>query len=313
MPSKKRKQKSQKNDRMRLEECRAKLAAIGESQAVIEFHMDGTIIHANQNFLNALGYELGEIVGKHHKTFVETQERESQDYRDFWATLNNGNFHNGQFKRIRKDGQEIFIDAMYYPIADKSGRPYKIIKFATDITDQVLLQRRTEEAGMAVSTNIEQMVETIREISGYANQTATLAMETEKEMETTSDSVKKLDESSRVIERVVELIRNLADQTNLLALNATIESARAGEAGKGFAVVANEVKELAKQTADATESIDQSVSEIRGLISESVQSAGRVSDSIRSVNESMSSVAQAVEQQSTTMDGLNETAINLRM
>ena len=245
--------------------------------------------------------------------FVEAAEHESQGYRDFWATLNNGNFHNGQFKRIRKDGNEIFIDAMYYPIADSNGRPYKVVKFATDVTDQVLLQRRTEEAGMAVSTNIEQMVETIREISGYANQTASLAMETEKEMQTTSESVKKLDESSRVIERVVELIRNLADQTNLLALNATIESARAGEAGKGFAVVANEVKELAKQTADATESIDQSVSEIRGLISESVQSAGRVSESIRSVNESMSSVAQAVEQQSSTMDGLNETAVTLRM
>jgi methyl-accepting chemotaxis protein len=156
------------------------------------------------------------------------------------------------------------------------------------------------------------MLTTISDISSHVSQTAGLARETESAVDKAATSVKKLDECSREIEKIVELIRNLAEQTNLLALNATIESARAGEAGKGFAVVANEVKELAKQTAMATENIDSSVTEIRELVSENVDSTSRVSDSIRGVTESMTSVASAVEEQSATMHSLHETATQLR-
>ena len=300
-------------DEKELHECKSKLNAISRSQAVIEFELDGTITYANDNFLNAVGYRLDEIVGKHHRMFVSPEERESSAYRQFWDSLNAGQFHAGKFLRIRKDGSDVWIQAMYYPIEGMDGKPAKVVKYATDITDQVLLQQRTGEAGSAVSSSIEQMVATIQEISGHVNQTATTASTTKHEVDATTESVNKLEESSRVIERVVELIRNLADQTNLLALNATIESARAGEAGKGFAVVANEVKELAKQTADATESIDSSVSTIRELISESVESTSRASDSIRSVNESMTSVASAVEEQSATMQALNVTAAELKL
>ena len=301
-----------RNQAERLQECLSKLDAISCTQAVIEFELDGTIITANENFLNALQYDLDEIVGQHHRIFVDAEEREGADYRNFWAKLNAGESSSGQFRRIRKDGQEIWIQAMYYPIVGSDGKPNKVVKYAVDITDQVALEKRTKQAGSAVSDSIEQMVSTISEISGHVNQTAQLASSTERAVDETAESVRRLDDSSRVIEKVVELIRNLAEQTNLLALNATIESARAGDAGKGFAVVANEVKELAKQTADATQNIDESVTEIRNLISESVQSTTRVSESIRGVTESMTSVASAVEQQSATMQSLNETAGQLR-
>ena len=293
--------------REKLQECESKLEAIGRSKAVIEFQMDGTILHANNNFQAALGYTLDEIVGRHHRIFVATDEHTQPEYRQFWAALNRGEFFSGVYKRIRKDGTEIWIDAVYFPVVDVNGQLIKVVKFASDVTKQVKLKQRTESARNTVNVNIEQMVETIREISTRANETAELAHSTEVEVKKTSSAVQKLNESSRVIERVVELIRNLADQTNLLALNATIESARAGEAGRGFAVVANEVKELAKQTSDATENINETVNEIQSLIAESVGSAAAVSERIVQVNESMSSVASAVEEQSTTMRMIHET------
>ena len=112
--------------------------AIRRSQAVIEFNMDGTIIDANQLFLNAMGYTLDEVKGKHHRMFVEPEYAESNDYRAFWSNLNQGNFDSGEYKRLAKGGREVWIQASYNPILDKTGKPYKVIKFATDVTQQKL-------------------------------------------------------------------------------------------------------------------------------------------------------------------------------
>src|SRR5829696_2128550 len=105
----------------------AQVAAIDKSQAVIEFAMDGTILTANQNFLDALGYRLEEIRGKHHSMFVLPAMRESADYRAFWANLNRGEFQAAEYKRIAKGGREIWIQASYNPIPDSSGKPCKVI------------------------------------------------------------------------------------------------------------------------------------------------------------------------------------------
>lgn len=113
----------------------AKLAALSKSQAIIEFNMDGTIITANQNFLGALGYSLDEIKGKHHGMFVDPKYRESRDYGLFWENLRAGKFDAAQYKRLGKGGKEIWIEASYNPVFDESGHPYKVIKIATDITE----------------------------------------------------------------------------------------------------------------------------------------------------------------------------------
>jgi methyl-accepting chemotaxis protein len=113
------------------------IEALGKSQAVIEFNMDGTIITANQNFLNALGYRLEEIKGKHHQMFVAENERNSPAYREFWKALNDGKYQAAEYKRIGKGGKEVWIQASYNPLL-RGGKPYKVVKFASDITAEKL-------------------------------------------------------------------------------------------------------------------------------------------------------------------------------
>jgi methyl-accepting chemotaxis protein len=139
-----------------LQDALAKAAAIGRSQAVIEFNLDGTIITANSNFLDAMGYTLDEIRGKHHSMFVEPGQRDSQAYKAFWGNLNRGELQAAQYKRIAKGGREVWIQASYNPILDKSGKPFKVIKFATDITAQKI--HDMESDGMVAAINRAQAV-----------------------------------------------------------------------------------------------------------------------------------------------------------
>jgi len=114
----------------------AVLNAISRSHALIEFKLDGTVITANENFLKLLGYRLEEVKGKHHQMFVEAAYRGTPEYRQFWDRLNRGEFVAGQFKRITKDGHEVWIEASYGPILDRAGRPYKVVKIAADVTKE---------------------------------------------------------------------------------------------------------------------------------------------------------------------------------
>jgi methyl-accepting chemotaxis protein len=119
-------------------ELQAKLDAIDKSQGTIEFNLDGTVITANENFLNVMGYSLREAVGQHHRVFCESSYSNSNEYKDFWKKLNRGEFDSGEYKRIGKGGKEIWIQASYNPIFDSHGKPVKIIKFATEVTEQKL-------------------------------------------------------------------------------------------------------------------------------------------------------------------------------
>src|ERR1700744_4598853 len=134
----------------------AQAAAIGKSQAVIEFNLDGTIITANQNFLDAMGYRLDESQGKHPQLFAGPGGRDSAGCRSFWATLNRGEFQAAEYKRIAKGGREIWIQPSYNPIFDKSGKPVRVVKFATDITARKI--RRMEDAGKIAAISRAQAV-----------------------------------------------------------------------------------------------------------------------------------------------------------
>ncbi|HUQ70396.1 MAG TPA: methyl-accepting chemotaxis protein [Planctomycetaceae bacterium] len=122
-----------------------RIAAIDKSQAVIEFNLDGTIVTANENFLNAMGYRLDEIKGQHHSLFVDPTFRSSQEYKEFWAKLNRGEAAPGEYQRIGKGGKELWLQAIYNPLLDANGKPVKVVKYASDITAQVNEQRQQEE------------------------------------------------------------------------------------------------------------------------------------------------------------------------
>ncbi|HEY7774164.1 MAG TPA: PAS domain-containing protein [Marinagarivorans sp.] len=118
----------------------SQIEAIGKSQAIIEFNLDGTIITANENFLNCVDYSLHEVQGKHHSLFVDSETRDSPDYRRFWDNLRQGQYQSGEFKRIAKGGKDVWIIASYNPILDPKGAPFKIVKYATDVTDDKIKQ-----------------------------------------------------------------------------------------------------------------------------------------------------------------------------
>ena len=335
----------------RVEQARlsAMLDAIDRSQAVIEFKMDGTILAANDNFLRVMGYTLDEVKGRHHSLFVDDATRTGPGYADYWARLGRGEYQAGEFRRVGKGGREVWIQGSYTPVPDRTGKPVKVVKYASDTTAQVKLRldvegvlRRVAEsatalaaasrqlggvsqqmaanaeetsaqAGVAsaaaeqvstsvatVATGAEEMGASIREIARSAHEAAKVAMSAVKVADRTNDTVAKLGESSAAIGNVVKVITSIAQQTNLPALNATIEAARAGEAGKGFAVVANEVKELAKQTARATEDIGRKIEAIQGDTRGAVEAIGQIGKVIAEINDILNTIASAVEEQTAT-------------
>jgi methyl-accepting chemotaxis protein len=306
------------------------ILAIGKAQAVIQFELDGTILIANENFLSVMGYSLDEVKGRHHSMFVEASYKNSAEYGEFWRKLGRGEYQSAQYKRIAKGGKEVWIQASYNPILDMNGKPFKVVKFATDITAQIELManvrklidenigaidgavRNAEEQATSaasaatessanvnsVATGAEELSASIREISESMNKSMAAVNGTVNHAATADKSAQKLEAAAKSMGAIVGIIQDIASQINLLALNATIESARAGDAGKGFAVVANEVKNLARQASDATDQINREISDVQAVSGEVIAALQEIQSSVVSVKDFVSGTASAVEEQS---------------
>jgi methyl-accepting chemotaxis protein len=289
-------------DKLKAANYAGQIEAIGKSQAVIEFGMDGKVLTANANFLGALGYSLAEIQGKHHSLFVPSDQRDGQAYRAFWANLNRGEFQSGEYERVGKGGKQIWIQASYNPIRDLNGQPFKVVKYASDTTAQVLARMRSEKVrGMmeSVAAGAEELNASVREISAAMSKSRDTALTAVEQVESADQQAQRLSEAAESMSSIVQLIGDITGQINLLALNATIESARAGEAGRGFAVVASEVKNLANQAKQATDKIEQEIANLNGISGDVVGALGSIKKAIQEVSEYVTSTAAAVEEQST--------------
>jgi methyl-accepting chemotaxis protein len=277
------------------------IEAIGKSQAVIEFGMDGVILNANDNFLKTLGYALAEIKGKHHSLFVPPQARDSAGYREFWAALKRGEFQSGEYERLGKGGRQVWIQASYNPIRDLNGKPYKIVKFAADTTVQVVTRMKSERVrGMMeqVAAGAEQLNASVQQIADAMAKSKDTAATAVERVDVADQQAQRLSSAAGSMSSIVELIADITGQINLLALNATIESARAGEAGRGFAVVAAEVKNLANQAQQATDKIGSEIGNLNGISSDVIGALNAIKNAIRGVSEYVSSTATAVDEQS---------------
>ncbi|WP_428671011.1 methyl-accepting chemotaxis protein [Roseibium sp.] len=316
------------------------LNAINKSQAVIHFDLDGTIQYANENFLSTMGYTLDEIVGEHHSMFVEPEYKASKEYRRFWDDLAAGKFQSDEFKRIGKGGKEVWIQATYNLILDAAGRPFKVVKFATDRTAQVMERHRRAEVQQRIDRDLaeianaisettqqatnsasaseqtsssvqtvaaaaEELVASIQEISRQVQTALNVSQDAVKEAERSGEIMSGLSDDAKTIGSVIELINGIADQTNLLALNATIEAARAGEAGKGFAVVASEVKNLASQTSKATEEISSQIGMMQETTEQAVKAIEAIMAVINNIGDIASSIASAVEEQTAVTNDIS--------
>lgn len=307
------------------------LEAINTSYAYIEFDLKGNILSANQNFLNATGYTAAELTGKHHSMFCDVEIRNSQDYGRHWSELAAGNPQVGTYKRLKKNGEIVWLQSVYAPIKDEVGRVCKIIKIATNNTAKVNLEKEvmtiaerfanqalsissestavamgsqslgatTEEMNASVeelSASIDSIAQNSKAADNLGKSTQQSADEGSVAIAKSIEAMEMINKSSEEISEIVKVISEIASQTNLLAFNAAIEAARAGEHGLGFSVVADEVRKLAERSSQATKEISKLITESVKRVNLGGQVSKEAATAFKNIVEGVTKTTQAISE-----------------
>jgi methyl-accepting chemotaxis protein len=274
-------------------DCESQVAAINRSQATVEFDLDGTVRTANENFLRIVGYSLAEVQGRPHAMFVEPEGRDAPEYRSFWQALKRGEFHSAQVKRIGQGGREVWLMATYNPILDLHGRPYKIVKFAQDVTAQALLQRQLgvaveKVAGAAVEgdltarieldnaggelgalcTAVNQVLEATAKLVGQVRHAAGEVRSGAEEIargnanlsQRTEQQAASLEETASSMEQMTSSVRQTADnasQANQLAVAARQQAEKGGTVVGSAVAAMGHINHASKKIVDIIDVIDE--------------------------------------------------------
>jgi methyl-accepting chemotaxis protein len=283
-------------EKLRSAEFEGQLAAISKAQAIIEFKLDGTILTANDNFLKTLGYSLDEVKGKHHRLFVDPAYGESAEYRLFWDRLSRGQYDARLYKRIGKGGREIWIQASYNPIFDPSGKPYKVVKYATDVTEQVRtkdaldravqetqaivqaviegdLTQRISTAGKsgqieALSLSVNELIGSMMTVVGQIKRAACEVQVGAEEIskgnvhlsQRTEEQASSLEETASSMEEMTSTVKNTADnasQARQLSLAAREQAEKGGAIVDSAVVAMGEINASSKKISDIISVIDE--------------------------------------------------------
>lgn len=288
----------------------ALIRAMQRSMAVIEFDMQGHVLHANELFLRGMGYQLSDIQGKHHRLFCPPEISNSAEYQQFWQQLQQGQFVAARFRRIDRRGNDVWLEASYNPIQNAAGQYVKVVKFATVITEQIRQEQEVAAAAAVAYDTSSLTDQSARQGMQVMHDTAAVMQALETQMAAAVGNINDLARQSQLINSIIQSISSIADQTNLLALNAAIEAARAGDQGRGFAVVADEVRQLASRTSAATAEITEVVNRNQQLSQSAVsiiegsqqqalqvnQLVGQARDVINDIQSAAQKVVDAVSQ-----------------
>lgn len=288
----------------------ALIRAMQRSMAVIEFDMQGHVLHANELFLRGMGYQLSDIQGKHHRLFCPPEISNSPEYQQFWQQLQQGQFVAARFRRIDRRGNDVWLEASYNPIQNATGQYVKVVKFATVITEQISQEQEVAAAAAVAYDTSSLTDQSARQGMQVMHDTAAVMQALETQMAAAVGNINDLAHQSQLINSIIQSISSIADQTNLLALNAAIEAARAGDQGRGFAVVADEVRQLASRTSAATAEITEVVNRNQQLSQSAVsiiegsqqqalqvnQLVGQARDVIHDIQAAAQKVVDAVSQ-----------------
>ena len=284
--------------------------AINRSMAMIEFNLQGEVLTANDNFLSTMGYRLEDIRGKHHRLFCNREEADSAGYKSFWAQLNRGEYVSGRFQRVGRNGQPIWLRATYNPVFDARGKLYKVVKFASDVTEQVQHQEAESRAARIAYDTALQTDATAQQGAQVVQHTVEVMQGIAGELNRAAEGISAVSEQSEMISSIVQTIRGIAEQTNLLALNAAIEAARAGEQGRGFAVVADEVRSLAGRTSQATVEIVEVVRRnhelAQGAVNSMDASKDKAEQGVRLANEAGAVILEIQEGARRVVDAISQ-------